>query len=101
MDPLSPRQRKALRGLAHGLDPVVQLGHEGLTEAVVSEVDRALSAHELIKVRLSGNRNVRATQAQTLAERTSAHLVTTIGRMAVFYRASEDPDKKRIRLPPA
>lgn len=101
MDPLSPRQRKALRGLAHALDPVVHLGHDGLTDAVVSEVDRSLSAHELIKVRLSGERSDRTAQARALAERANAHLVTTIGRMAVFYRPSEEADKKHIRLPPA
>ena len=101
MDPLSPRQRKALRGLAHSLDPVVQVGRGGLNDAVVDEIDRALSSHELIKVRLGGDRDERAMQAKTLGERTHAHLVTTIGRMAIFYRQSEEPEERSIQLPPA
>ena len=48
---LTPSERKALKAKAHKLDPVVQIGDKGLTEQVIAEIDRALQAHELIKVR--------------------------------------------------
>ena len=69
---LTPLERKALKAKAHKLEPVVQIGAKGLTEEVIAEIDRALKAHELIKVRagsldLRGNRRaVRAAGRQGL-----------------------------------
>ena len=51
---LNPAERKALRARAHKLEPVVTIGGKGLTDEVIAEIDRALSAHELIKVRAAG-----------------------------------------------
>ena len=48
---LTAAERKALKAKAHKLDPVVQIGTKGLTDEVIAEIDRALCAHELIKVR--------------------------------------------------
>ena len=50
----TPAERHALKGRAHRLDPVVMIGADGLTAAVLAEVDRALTAHELIKIRVTG-----------------------------------------------
>jgi RNA-binding protein len=95
---LTSTQRARLRSLAHHLDPLVHAGKKGVTEAVVAEVDRALLAHELIKVRLAGGREERRVAALDLAERTSAALAGTIGRVAILYRVHPDPEKRSIQL---
>jgi RNA-binding protein len=95
---LTERQRRHLRGLAHPLKPVVLLGNAGLTPAVVAEADRALTDHELIKVRLPGlERGARDEALAELAQRTSSTMVVRIGHVAVLYRP--DPDVPKITLP--
>jgi RNA-binding protein len=84
---LSEKQKKHLRRLAHPLSPVVMLGNAGLTDAVVSELDRALTDHELVKVSARvGERAARNAALDTLAARTSAALVQRVGHVGVFYR---------------
>lgn len=99
MSELTGKQRRWLRGRAHDLDPVVQLGAKGLTDAVVAEVDRSLEAHELIKVRLAGERDEREVTAATLADRTNAHAVGTIGKVAILYRPHPDPEERQVKPP--
>lgn len=99
MSDLSGKQRRWLRGQAHSLKPVVQLGAKGLTGAVVAEVDTALEAHELIKVRLVGDRDEREAQAADLADRVEAEAVGITGKIAILYRAHHDPDQRRVRPP--
>ncbi len=84
---LTRDERLALRARAHHLNPVVLLGAAGLTEAVVKETDRALAAHELIKIRIPGDdREERQTIAMQLAERLGAARVQAIGKLLVLYR---------------
>lgn len=84
---LTARERSHLKARAHGLEPVVQIGHGGLTEAVVAEVDRALTAHELIKVRVGGDdREARAALFVALCERTDASPVQQVGKILVLWR---------------
>lgn len=99
MTGLTGQQRRHLRGLAHGLRPAVQVGQRGLTGAVAAEVDRALDRHELIKVKLAGDRDERRDLAEALAGRLEAHLVGTIGSMAILYRRHPDPDARKVDLP--
>jgi RNA-binding protein len=88
---LSPAERKALKARAHKLEPVVLIGAKGLTDEVVKEVDLALKAHELIKVRAAGlERDAREEAMQTLCERTGALPVQSIGKVLVLYRKRED-----------
>lgn len=89
-------QRKYLRGLAHELRPVVQIGRPGLTEEVVSAVQDALEEHELIKVSMRKPEDKKATAA-ALAERTQAQLCGLIGHTIILYRPH--PDEPTIRLP--
>ena len=97
---LTERQRRHLRGLAHPLKPVVQIGNAGLTDAVAAEAARALHDHELIKVRFAGaDREARDAGLESLAARTGSVRVTRIGHVAVLYRPR--PDLPRIVLPAA
>ena len=95
---LRGKQRRHLRGLAHGLEPVVLLGREGATDAVLGAIVRELKARELIKVRLPELEGAeRKAAAAALAERAEAELVQVLGRVAVLYRPKDE--EPRIRLP--
>ena len=86
---LSENQRRFLRGRAHALKPIIQIGKTGLTEAVAKETARALHDHELIKVRAPGaDRAARDALLEDLAKRTGSSLVHRIGHVAVLYRAN-------------
>jgi RNA-binding protein len=85
--PLTPRERVSLKGRAHALEPIVQVGHAGLTDAVVTETDNALTAHELIKVRIGGaDRVERAALVEALCLRTDAAKVQSVGKIVVLWR---------------
>ena len=85
--PLSEKQKKYLRRLAHPLHPVVMLGNAGLTEGVLLELDRALTDHELVKVSVRvGDREVRNAALASLSQRTSSELVQRVGHVGVYYR---------------
>jgi len=97
---LTERQRRHLRGLAHGLQPVVRLGSAGLTDAVARETDRALTDHELIKIKApGGDREARDALFEELTRRTGSSLVHRIGNVAVLYRPR--PDLPKIVIPDA
>ena len=91
---LTPAQRKVHRAEAHHLDPVVMVGADGLTPAVRKEVDAALKAHGLIKVRvLSDDRQARESMLQTLADELDAAAIQHIGKLLVLWRPV--PEKAR------
>ena len=95
---LTEKQKKYLRGLAHGREPVVLIGQSGLSPAITGELATALGAHELVKVRARvGDRDQRDTIFAELAQQTQSAMVQRIGNVAVFYRPSRD--KQRIILP--
>jgi RNA-binding protein len=90
---LTPRQRSALKGRAHALEPVVFVGQAGLSETVVAEVDRALTAHGLIKVKLAGaSRTDREALTKEICARTDAAAVQNVGRVLVLWRPRPDDD---------
>ena len=85
--PLTPKERQTLKGRAHSLNPVVMLGNAGLSEPVLKEIDRALNAHELIKIRLpTDDEAERARIFADIATRLSAARVQSIGKVLVLYR---------------
>lgn len=96
---LTERQRRHLRGLAHALKAIVRVGSAGLTPGVISETDRALHDHELIKVKAAGGsgREAREVMFSDLAARTGCALVQRIGNVAVLYRPR--PELPRILIP--
>jgi len=84
---LTEKQKKHLRRLAHPMSPIVMLGNAGLTDAVVVELDRALTDHELVKVSARvAERAARNDVLALLASRTSSELVQRVGHVGVFYR---------------
>jgi len=84
---LTARERVSLKGRAHALEPIVTVGQAGLTDAVVTETDRALTAHELIKVKIgAADRGERAAIAEALCARTDATEVQRVGKVAVLWR---------------
>lgn len=94
---LSEKQKKYLRGLAHPRNPVVLIGQQGLTPGVVQELDGALAAHELVKIRARVERDERDALLARLGAECRAELVQRIGHVAVFYR--RHPENPRIVLP--
>ena len=92
---LTPAERKEKRSEAHHLDPVVMIGGDGLTPAVSKEVDAALNAHGLIKVRvLSDERSNRETIFATLADSLGAAPIQHIGKLLVLWRPM--PPKEKV-----
>jgi RNA-binding protein len=84
---LTPRERAALRAAAHPLKPVVLIGDNGLTEAVLKEIDLNLSAHELIKVRAgTADRETRDALLATICDTLSCAAVHHLGKMLILYR---------------
>jgi len=88
---LTAAQRKALKARAHKLEPVVLIGAKGLTEEVVAEIDRALTAHELIKVRALGvERELRDETLGAICEKTGAQPVQQVGKVFVLFRKNDE-----------
>ncbi|MGD9551380.1 MAG: YhbY family RNA-binding protein [Burkholderiaceae bacterium] len=91
---LTPAERREQRALAHHLEPVVMVGADGLTAAVKKEIDAALTAHGLIKVRVFlDDRSARELMYQQLADELSAAPVQHIGKLLVLWRPV--PPKER------
>ena len=97
---LSGKERKTLRALGHHLTPVVQVGREGLTAALLKSVSTALADHELIKVKLGQNCPLgKKEAADQLAAGTHATLVQLIGKTVLLYRSNPELDKeKQIKI---
>ena len=88
---LTSAERKALKAKAHKLEPVVHVGAKGLTDEVIAEIDRALRAHQLIKVRAGAmDRDARDDAFDFICERTGAEAVQQVGKVFVIYRRRPD-----------
>jgi RNA-binding protein len=95
---LTAAQSRFLRGQAHDLKAMLQVGGKGVTESLVAEIDGALEHHELIKVKIAAaDRDERDALIGQIVERAEAALVQRIGHVAVLYRPSKD--KRQIVLP--
>jgi putative YhbY family RNA-binding protein len=101
MPPLDSAARRALRARAHHLDPVVSIGQQGLTPTVMHEIDIALTAHELIKVRVFGDdRAARGALLETICAATDAAAVQHLGKLLVLWRPAPAPEKAASRRAP-
>ena len=99
MTTLTSAQRKWLRGQAHSLKPIVQIGKQGLTEGTIRQVDEALDAHELIKVQAVVPREEKEEIATRLASEVDAEVAGRIGHVIILYREHPDPDERVDELP--
>ena len=97
-DELTGAQRRVLRGRAHSLKPVVIVGRQGLTETVAREIDSALDYHELIKVRVEGERDERSSMANRIEQELGCSAVGAVGKVLVLYRQQEDEAKRRVEI---
>lgn len=95
--PLTARQRKHLRGLTHGLQPVVMVADQGLSENVMNEIESALDHHELVKIRLRTDRDTRNAWAREIERRCAAERVHAIGQVVSYFR--RNPEKPVVALP--
>ena len=100
MNPLSPAERKLLKSRAHALKPVVTVGNERLSAPVLKEIETSLKAHDLIKIRVTGDeRDARLALLGEICNRTGASPVQHIGKILVVYRENREapapPAKKR------
>ena len=93
---LSNKQKQYLKGLAHPLKPVVQLGGNGFTEGVLAEIESALAHHELIKVKIPSEEKQLIMDA--IVRETGAVKVQNIGHILVIFKPSEE---KKIQIPKA
>ena len=99
MEKLTGRQKRYLRGLAHGLKPVVQIGRNGLSDSVLESLGEALDRHELIKVRFVDFKDQKKQACEEIDARLGSERVGTIGHVAIFYRRAAEPDERQIELP--
>ncbi|WP_131667782.1 YhbY family RNA-binding protein [Psychrobacter pygoscelis] len=90
---------KRLKGIGHELKPIVMIGNNGVTPAIIEEINRALNDHELIKVRLSaGSKDEREELAAELAQETDSTMIHSIGRMALLLRHNPNANPKLSNL---
>jgi RNA-binding protein len=99
MDELEGFQRRYLRSLAHPLRPVVMIGKEGLTEAVLAKTDAELVAHELIKIRFGDWKEEKKALLAEMAEKLLAEVVGVVGHVGILFRQNREPKLRQIRVP--
>jgi len=94
---LSNNQIRYLRGQTHHLKPVVMVADKGLSENVMVEIDSALDHHELVKIKLRGDRDTRNSWMDEIVKNTGAQKIHCIGQVACFFR--RNPKKPVVELP--
>jgi RNA-binding protein len=98
---LTSKERAELRAEAHHLNPLVHVGHQGLTDTLLQTLDDTLRTHELVKVALARTTDAKPKDAaHELAEKLSAEVVQTIGRTCTIYRENPDLKRKKGAPPP-
>ena len=92
---LTADERRALRARAHGLNPVVSISQNGLSESVRKEIERSLESHELIKIRVyNDEREVRDQYLSAICEQLGAAPVQHIGKLLVIWRPAPEEKSK-------
>ena len=96
--PLTTSQRRYLRGICHQLHPIVTVAEKGVSPSIVKELDAALKAHEIVKVRISApDRETKAAWTTELVAASRAELVQQIGHVLSLYR--KHPSEPKLQLP--
>ncbi len=101
MKELKGSQRKYLRGLAHKLNPSAFIGQKGVTPALLEEIEQALGASELIKVKFVDfkEKDQKTELLESIVSSTRSHLAGMVGHVAILYRQNADVEKRSIKLP--
>ena len=101
MKELKGSQKKYLRGLAHNLNPSAFVGQKGITETLIGEIDQALEARELIKIKFNDfkEKEQKNTLIKEIVKATQSHIAGMIGHVAILYRQNVDVEKQHIKLP--
>lgn len=99
--PLKGSQKKYLRGLAHSMNPSAMVGHKGITPALMDEINQALGAAELIKIKFNDHKEKEAKNAliEEITLGTHSQLAGMVGHVAILFRRNPDPEKQKIKLP--
>lgn len=95
---LTSKQRAKLSALANDMNPIVFLGKAGAVDGVSEALNKALSDHELIKLRFVDFKGERKELANDLATKAGAELVRVIGHVAIMYRQNPDLEKRNVKL---
>jgi RNA-binding protein len=98
MTELTNRQLTKLKGMGQLLEPVLRVGHAGLSEAFLTSLNQVLNDHELVKVKFSDFKDQKKELAPKLAELTGSHLIMRVGNVVVLYRQQTDPAKQKIKF---
>lgn len=96
---LSGSQRKHLRSMAHHYKPVVMIGKNGVTPALIEAVKHALEEHELIKIKFIDFKDERNELTDNILKETDAAIIGRIGNTAILYKQNPDPEKRIVPLP--
>lgn len=98
MTELNNKQISKLKGMGQLLEPVVRVGHAGLSDAFIASLNQALDDHELVKVKFSDFKDQKKELSPQMAGRTGSQLIMRVGNVAVLYRQQADPAKRKIQL---
>lgn len=96
MEKLTGKQRKYLRGIAHSLNPVVQIGKNGLTGSVLKQIDDALNTHELIKIKFIDFIDEKKELAAEIEKELNCENCGSVGHVFVFFRQNKEPEKRKV-----
>ena len=101
MTPLKGSQRKYLSGLAHKLNPAAFVGQKGITSSLTDEINMALDAAELIKIKFSDHKEkeLKTALVDEIASITKSHMAGMVGHVVILFRQHPDPAKQKIKLP--
>jgi RNA-binding protein len=95
---LTNPQLSQLKGLGQLLEPVLKVGHAGLSDGFIASLNQALNDHELVKVKFADFKDQKKTLSPEMAERTGSRLIMRVGNVAVLYRPNAEPEKRKIKL---
>jgi RNA-binding protein len=101
MEQLKGFQKQYLKGLAHPLKSIIQVGQNGVTPALCKSILTAFETHELIKMKFVSldKRDEKFTLAEEIAKSTKATFISALGKTAIFYRQHPEVEKRKIKVP--
>ena len=98
MEQLAGKQKRKLKSLAHHLKPVVLIGKNGISSALMASLEDALQAHELVKIKFIDFKEEKRDLLDVIKARTGAEMISLIGNIATIFRENPDAAKRKIEL---